>query len=47
MRKCERNSSADTKVSEEGRGGAKAEIPLQFLGADRGEAGDIFQVSLY
>ena len=33
MRICERNSSADTKVSEEGEGGgapgAGAEIPLQ------------------
>ena len=33
VRKCERNNSADTKVSEEGGGGgapgARAEIPLQ------------------
>ena len=33
MRRCERNNSADTKVSEEGGGGgapgAGAEIPLQ------------------
>lgn len=33
MRKCERNNSADTKVSEEGRGGGAsdtgADIPLQ------------------
>ncbi|GAB0183170.1 acid sphingomyelinase-like phosphodiesterase 3b [Grus japonensis] len=33
VRRCERNNSADTKVSEEGRGGgapgAGAEIPLQ------------------
>ena len=36
MRKCERNNSADTKVSEEGGGGgapgARAEIPLQPMG---------------
>ncbi|GAB0180870.1 hypothetical protein GRJ2_000552300 [Grus japonensis] len=35
VRRCERNNSADTKVSEEGgRGGAagaRAEIPLQFM----------------
>jgi len=35
VRKCERNSPADTKVSEEGEGGgapdARAEIPLQPL----------------
>lgn len=29
MRKCERNSSADTEVREEGGGDAKAETPLQ------------------
>ena len=36
MRICERNNSADTKVSEEGGGGgapgARAEIPLQPMG---------------
>ncbi|GAB0207812.1 epimerase family protein SDR39U1 [Grus japonensis] len=35
VRRCERNNSADTKVSEEGRGGgapgARAEIPLQSM----------------
>ena len=33
MRRCEKNNSADTKISEEGGGGgapgARAEIPLQ------------------
>ena len=36
VRRCERNNSADTKVSEEGGGGgapgAGAEIPLQPVG---------------
>ena len=36
LRRCERNNSADTKVSEEGGGGgapgAGAEIPLQPVG---------------